>query len=204
MNSIKLFKVYNNCNIITINKDIDLLFSYNSLIGINYNNYLIFNEHYINYSKTTSKHINLIKEHYYIYYNVITVNNKCFETIINYNYNIDYLKKLINLDNSSYICFETIEQLKTKLLNKDVDLKTFKETFKQFKKDLNKKGINFLKVINYNVEQLKTVEHIKITYKINNISFELIKTYNKGFKKLINVKIIKLNVEPVEPVELYI
>ena len=204
MNSIKLFKVYNNCNIITINKDIDLLFSYNSLIGIHYNGYLIFNEYYINYSKTTSKHINLIKEHYYIYNNVITVTNKCFETIINCNYNIDYLKKLINLDISSYICLRTVEHLQTKLLNKDVDLNTFKETFKQFKTELNRNGINFLKVINYNVEQLKTVEHIKITYKINNISFELIKTYNKGFKKLINVKLQHLNVEHIESVELYI
>lgn len=74
----KFNKLYNNCYFLEINNNV-ILISYESIIGIIKNDILYLNEHYLNYSKTTTKHINLFRK------------NLCFENEIISNEN-NFLK----------------------------------------------------------------------------------------------------------------
>ena len=83
----------NKLNAININ-NVDLFFSYDSLIAIEYNNFLLIDSYYKNYSNTTNKHLHYIK-HYNDYYN-INVDSNLFDQITNSNnINIDLIESII-------------------------------------------------------------------------------------------------------------
>ena len=61
---ISILKDCNNKLTIVFGKELDYIFSYESLIGIGYENTLIIDSYYKNYSKTTDKHISTAKKIY--------------------------------------------------------------------------------------------------------------------------------------------
>ena len=78
----------NKLNSININ-NIELYFSYDSLIAIKYNNFLLIDSYYKNYSVTTNKHLSYIK-HYNDFYNIY-VNLNLFDQLIKNNINIYFI-----------------------------------------------------------------------------------------------------------------
>ena len=188
----KIEKYCNNkLTLVQINNKIILVYSYNTNIGIIYNNHLILNEYYINYSKTTSKHIYYIK--YDLYYfkscNIITCTYKTFNNIIDNNYNINVLDNIIKKHDNNYYSLEYIKEFKEDINNNNY--KSFNERILLLDKHIELINNKRISIINTNNLELKTRYKDVITYKINNyISFDIIKTYkkNKGGAPLINIK----------------
>ena len=74
-------KIYNNCYYLNTGNQI-LLISYESIIGTIKDNILYLSEYYLKYSRTTSKHINLLKKSLYFEKEII-LNDSELENLIN-------------------------------------------------------------------------------------------------------------------------
>ena len=184
----------NKLNSININ-NVDLYFSYDSLIAIKYNNFLLIDSYYKNYSVTTNKHLSYIK-HYNEYYNIY-VDSNLFDQITKDNINIDLIESIIKEHKNTYYSLEYIKEFKNNIKYKNIDSNNFYDSFINLNNHIELLNNKRLELIKDQYKELKTKDHLILTYKINNISFNIIKSFNKKDKKLSNIQFNKLNVDPI-------
>jgi len=185
-----LFKECNNKLIAIYNNGITYLFSYESLIAIIYNDYLILNSFYKNYSNTTNKHIAFIKN-YFRLYDIIELNYNTFKELRSNDFKTDSLEKLIKYTKESYYIKEYIKELKISINSKEYNIKNFYDSYINLRHHIELiKGSDALRLEKDQIKELKTVTKHYLTYKVNNIEFIIIKTYsNNKNKTLKNIKI---------------
>jgi len=183
--------VINECNnkltIVTGAAGPDLVFSYSSLIGIIYNNTFILNEYYSNYSNTTGRHINTVFNEYYASY-LIKVSNNTFNKLEAAGFKEVDLKEVLRLNKIEFYSLLNIEGFKKDLKTGAINTNNYLDCLINLNQKIELLTGNRLEVINSNLIELKTRYKLVKTYKTNNITFNIIKTYNKSSKKLINVK----------------
>lgn len=185
----------NKLNSININ-NINLYFSYDSLIAIEYNNFLLIDSYYKNYSNTTNKHLNYIK-HYNDYYNIY-VNLNLFDQITKNNINIDLIESIIKEYKNTYYSLEYIKEFKDGIKYKTIDSNNFYDSFINLNNHIELLNNKRLELIKNQIKELKTVTKHYLTYKINNIEFIIIKTYsNNKNKKLKNIQFKGLKIDPI-------
>lgn len=186
----------NKLNSININ-NINLYFSYDSLIAIEYNNFLLIDSYYKNYSNTTNKHLNYIK-HYNDYYNIY-VNLNLFDQITKNNINIDLIESIIKEYKNTYYSLEYIKEFKNNIKYKNIDSNNFYDSFINLNNHIELLNNKRLELIKDQIKELKTVTKHYLTYKINNIEFIIIKTYsNNKNKKLKNIQFKSLKINPIK------
>jgi len=187
----------NKLNSININ-NVDLYFSYTSLIAIEYNNFLLIDSYYKNYSVTTNKHLSYIK-HYNDYYNIY-VNLNLFDQITNSNnINIDLIESIIKEYKNTYYSLEYIKEFKNNIKYKNIDPNNFYDSFINLNHHIELLNNKRLELIKDQIKELKTVTKHYLTYKINNIEFIIIKTYsNNKNKTLKNIQFKSLKIDPIK------
>ena len=186
----------NKLNSININ-NIELYFSYDSLIAIEYNNFLLIDSYYKNYSVTTNKHLSYIK-HYDDYYNIY-VNYNLFDQITKDNINIDLIESIIKEYKNKYYSLEYIKEFKDNIKYKNINSNNFYDSFINLNNHIELLNNKRLELIKDQIKELKTVTKHYLTYKINNIEFIIIKTYsNNKNKTLKNIKFKGLKVDPIK------
>ena len=186
----------NKLNSININ-NIELYFSYDSLIAIEYNNFLLIDSYYKNYSVTTNKHLSYIK-HYDDYYNIY-VNYNLFDQITKDNINIDLIESIIKEYKNKYYSLEYIKEFKDNIKYKNINSNNFYDSFINLNNHIKLLNNKILELIKDQIKELKTVTKHYLTYKINNIEFIIIKTYsNNKNKTLKNIKFKGLKVDPIK------
>ena len=186
----------NKLNSININ-NIELYFSYDSLIAIEYNNFLLIDSYYKNYSVTTNKHLSYIK-HYDDYYNIY-VNYNLFDQITKDNINIDLIESIIKEYKNKYYSLEYIKEFKDNIKYKNINSNNFYDSFINLNNHIELLNNKRLELIKDQIKALKTVTKHYLTYKINNIEFIIIKTYsNNKNKTLKNIKFKGLKVDPIK------
>ena len=187
----------NKLNSININ-NVDLYFSYDSLIAIEYNNFLLIDSYYKNYSVTTNKHLNYIK-HYNDYYNIY-VNLSLFDQITNgNNININLIESIIKEYKNTYYSLEYIKEFKNNIKYKNIDSNNFYDSFINLNNHIELLNNKRLELIKDQIKELKTVTKHYLTYKINNIEFIIIKTYsNNKNKTLKNIQFKGLKIDPIK------
>ena len=187
-----VLKECNNKLIVIDHNNIEYIFSYDSLIGIFYKGFVLFDQYYINYSNTTNKHINYIKNNFYSI--DIIVNSDSFNQLKDSNFNKDQLDALIKNYNDSIYIKEYIKDFKLRINSKDYDLNDFYDSYINLKHHIELiKKYDALKLKKDQIKELKTVTKHYLTYKVNNIEFTIIKTYsNNKNKTLKNIKVNNL------------
>ena len=172
---------------------VNYIFSYDSLIGLIYKDCFILDDYYKGYSATTNRHIAYIKNDFNYYGQFIPVKSKTFRELKQTKFNLDVIDCIIKRDIEN-------KQINHILWNfkEAITVNNFNEQLKELKENLKEITENELKVIDQNVEKLKTVTQLRVTYKINEITFKLIFSYSNDKKKALkNIRFLNYDIENI-------
>ena len=181
-----MVSIYKDCNnklTIVFNKDVEFIFSYDSLIGIAYKNTFILDSYYKNYSATTNKHISAAKD---LYSYFILVNSGTFTAIKNSNYSKDILESILK-EYKDGVTVKAILESKKDALTNDKDYLQLIKILGQY---------SAINPVNLEFKELKTINKTLLSFKAGAVTFNILKTFTKG-GQLKKIKINRIQLNPI-------